>query len=159
MLVVAFVVRTIGLRDDGEANVTNRATAAETWFRRVLWVGILANLSMAIPTLLATERMMALSGLPPASPIMWPRFSGLTLILLSVFYMPAGVDPHRYRIVAWLAVASRLAGVIFFLGFQPAEYRMLGYFDLAIFVPELALLLRLGPADAPASGAASGVAR
>ena len=34
-------------------------------------------------------------------------------------------------------MASRLAGVIFFVGFQPAEYRMLGYFDLVFFVPEL----------------------
>ena len=137
----------------------NRATTAETWFRRVLWVGILANLLMAIPTLLATERMMALSGLPPASPIMWPRFAGLTLILLSVFYMPAGVDPNRYRSVAWLAVASRLAGVIFFLGFQSAEYHMLGYFDLAFFVPEVVLLLRLVSADASTLAHASRVVR
>ena len=157
MIFVVFVVKTTDLPSDPEVNVMNR-TAADTWFRRVLWVGILANLAMAVPTLLATERMIALSGLPPASPLLWPRFSGLTLILLSVFYMPAGVDPHRYRVVAWLAVASRLAGVVFFLGFQAAEYRVLGYFDLAFFVPELILLMRLASAGA-APGSAAGIAR
>ena len=45
-----------------------------------------------------------------------------------------------------LAVASRLAGVIFFVLFQSSEYHMLGYFDLVFFVPELILLLRMSPA-------------
>lgn len=118
-------------------------SSASRWFRRVLWVGILANLALAVPTLLDPERMMALSGFPAAAPILWPRFSALLLILLSLFYMPAGIDPNRYRVVAWLAVMSRLAGAIFFVFFQAAEYHVLGYFDLAFFVPELALLLVL----------------
>ena len=29
--------------------------------------------------------------------------------------MPAAIDSTRYRIVAWMAVGSRLAGVIFFV--------------------------------------------
>jgi hypothetical protein len=84
--------------------------------------------------------LMALTGFPPVSPVLWPRFAALLLILLSLFYMPAGIDVERYRAVAWLAVVARLAGVIFFLGFQPVEYRMLGLFDLIFLVPELVLL-------------------
>jgi hypothetical protein len=114
--------------------------SSERWFKRVLWLGIVANLAVAIPTLLAPERLMALSGFPPATPLLWPRFAALLLILLSLFYMPAGIDVDRYRPVAWLAVASRLAGVVFFLGFQPAEYRMLGLFDLVFLIPEGILL-------------------
>lgn len=124
--------------------------SAERWFRRVLWIGILANLGLAIPTLLFPAQMMAFSRLPIAEPVLWPRFAGLLLILLSAFYAPAGIDPNRYRAVAWLAVVSRLAGVIFFVGFQAAEYHMLGYFDLVFFVPELILLLRMSPAAAVA---------
>ena len=45
--------------------------------------------------------------------------------------------------VAWLAVLSRLAGVIFFVLFQSSEYHMLGYFDLVFFIPELTLLMAL----------------
>ena len=70
---------------------------------------------------------------------MWPRFAALLLILLSVFYMPAALDPTRYRTVAWLAVGSRLAGVLFFLdaaGRVPHARR----FDLVFFVPEAILL-------------------
>lgn len=121
----------------------SNATAAERWFRRVLWIGIAANLALAIPTLVAPERIMASASLPMASPLVWPRFAGLLLILLSAFYVPAAVDPNRYRVVAWLAVFARLAGVIFFVFTQPAEYRGLGYFDLVFFVPELVLLIRL----------------
>ena len=112
------------------------------WFGRVMWVGILANFALAIPTLLFPERMLEFTNLPLATPIMWVRFAALLLVLLSVFYMPAAVAPDRYRATAWMAVGSRLAGVLFFLT-QPREYLMFGLFDLAFFVPELILLWRL----------------
>ncbi len=126
--------------------------SARRWLSRVIWIGVFANLLLALPTLIAPARSISFSGLPAASPLLWPRFSALLLILLSAFYVPAAVDPDRYRVVAWMAVGARLAGAIFFIGFQPAEYRMLGYFDFAFFVPELILLLRLAPASsAPAA--------
>jgi hypothetical protein len=123
--------------------MTSSSTAGR-WFGRVMWLGIVSNLALAVPTLLMPERMIALTRLPPASPVLWVQFSGLLLILLSVFYMPAAIDFVRYRVVAWMAVGSRLAGVIFFVGFQSREYHVLGYFDLVFFVPELILLMRAG---------------
>jgi hypothetical protein len=72
--------------------------------------------------------------------VLWPRFAALLLVLLSILYMPAGIDPERYALTARSAVGARLAGVVFFLGFQSSEYYMLGYVDLVFFVPELALL-------------------
>src|SRR5436190_21436621 len=110
------------------------------WFQRVVWIGIASNLALAIPTLVSPGASMARAGLPIAMPLLWPQFSGLLLVLLSIMYLPAALDFERYRITAWLTVGSRLAGVIFFLGFQPREYHMLGYFDLVFFVPEAVLL-------------------
>jgi hypothetical protein len=124
---------------------------AQTWFRRVVWIGIVANLGLAVPTLLAPERMIEFVGLPAATPLLWPRFAALLLILLSLFYMPAAIDPLRYRLVAWLTLVSRLAGVVFFVGFQPPEYRMFGYFDLVFLVPQALLLFSF--ANARGSGA------
>jgi hypothetical protein len=117
--------------------------SAARWFTRTTWIGIVANLALAVPTLVAPEPMLAFSRLPDAAPVLWPRFSALLLVVLSAFYVPAALDPNRYRPVAWLAVAARLTGVVFFLFFQPAEYRMLGYFDLTFFVPEFVLLVAL----------------
>ena len=119
---------------------------AGRWFGRVVWIGILANVALAIPTLLFPARMLELSGFPPATPVLWPQFSGLLLILLSIFYIPAALDYRRYHITAWSTVASRLAGVIFFVGFQAPEYHMLGYFDLVFLIPE-AVLLTLASRD------------
>jgi hypothetical protein len=115
------------------------ATALQ-WFSRVTWIGIAANLALAMPTLAAPDVLLARSGLPAAVPLLWPGFAALLLILLSAFYVPAALDPARNRLVAWLAVFARLAGAVFFVGFQAAEYHPLGYFDLAFFVPEAALL-------------------
>jgi hypothetical protein len=131
-----------------------QTASALRWFQRVLWLGIAANVALAVPTLVATERLIAFAGLPPATPLVWPRFAAWLLLLLSVFYMPAGIDPIRYRATAWSAVGARLAGVVFFLGFQAAVYRPMGYFDLVFLVPEAILLARGLPprvASAPTS--------
>jgi len=113
-------------------------TSAGRWFSRVVWLGIAANLALALPTIAAPDQLIAMSGLPTVTPHLWVRFAGLLLILLSTFYAPAAIDPDRYRANAWLAVVSRLAGVVFFSG-EPV-YRLLGAFDLVFLVPEAALL-------------------
>jgi hypothetical protein len=117
---------------------------AARWFSRVVWIGVAANLALAVPTLIMPERMLRMTGLPITNPLLWTQFAGLLLILLSAFYVPAALDPQRYRLVAWLAVLSRLAGVVFFIFFQAREYHMLGYFDLVFFVPEVVLLTAAG---------------
>jgi hypothetical protein len=117
---------------------------AQMWFKRVMWLGIMANIALAVPTLLAPDRMIEFVGLPPATPLLWPRFAALLLILLSMFYTPAAIDPVRYRLVALFTLVSRLAGVVFFVGFQAAEYHMFGYFDLVFLVPQALLLFSFG---------------
>lgn len=111
---------------------------AGVWFGRVTCLGIAVNLALALPTVIAPARMLAVLGAPPATPLVWVRFSALLLILLSLFYVPAARDPYRYPAVAWLAVLARAAGVMFFV--PQAAYRMLGMLDLAFFAPELILL-------------------
>jgi hypothetical protein len=113
-------------------------TTAGRWFSRVVWVGIVANVVLAIPTLAAPDQVIAFSRLPTVTPVVWARFAALLLILLSAFYAPAAIDPDRYRANAWLAVISRLAGVVFFIG-DPI-YRILGLFDLVFLLPEALLL-------------------
>jgi hypothetical protein len=118
--------------------------AALRWFSRVVWLGIAANLALAVPTLLMPAQMLAFSRLPMAEPLLWTQFAALLLILLSAFYVPAALDPRRYVLVAWMSVLARLAGVVFFVLFQPSEYRLFGYFDLLFFMPEAALLAAAG---------------
>jgi hypothetical protein len=115
---------------------------AQMWFKRVMWLGIVANLGLALPTLLAPERMIEFVGLPMPAPLLWTRFAALLLIILSLFYIPAGIDPVRYRLVAYLTLVSRLFGFVFFVGFQAPEYHMFGYFDLVFLVPQAFLLWR-----------------
>lgn len=109
------------------------------WFGRIVWLGILANFALALPVLFMPEQMLALFSLPTASPIMWPSFAALLLILLSLFYVPAALKPLYYPVVSWLTVIARLAGVIFFCIFN-REYWTFGAFDLVFLVPEGILL-------------------
>jgi hypothetical protein len=127
---------------------------AATWFGRVVWLGILANLALAIPTLIIPDRMLVLTGLPAVTPLLWTRFSAWLLILLSLLYIPGANDPYRYVATARLSVVSRLAGVLFFAT-QAAEYWMLGAFDFVFLVPE-AILLTMALRHAPATDARFG---
>jgi hypothetical protein len=125
------------------------------WFGRVVWLGILANFAIALPTVFLPDEMLAMSSLPSASPSMWPSFAALLLILLSLFYIPA-TKPLQYRPVAWLSVLARLAGVIFFTVFH-RDYLMFGLFDLVFFVPEIILLtLAIREAEKTIRGGAKG---
>ncbi len=126
------------------------------WFSRIVWIGILANFALAIPTLLLPEQMLAMFSLPAASPIMWPSFAALLLILLSLFYIPAALRPLYYPPVSWLTVLARLAGVIFFLIFN-RDYLMFGLFDLIFLVPEgILLTLAVRQAQIVPQGAVAG---
>jgi len=40
------------------------------WFGRIVWLGILMNFALALPTLFAPDQMLAMYSLPSASPTM-----------------------------------------------------------------------------------------
>lgn len=109
------------------------------WYSRVTWTGIVANLGLSIPALVAPNRVLGWLGYPPASPAMWPSAAGNLLILLSLFYIAPAIDPARHEGSAWLSVAARLAGVIFFCGFH-RDYLLFGLFDLTFLLPQTLLL-------------------
>lgn len=99
-------------------NVAARHSLSRWKFRHslVVWIGIILNLLLAVPLLLAPHWVLGVFDVPVGSSTIWPRFSGGLLILLSVFYVPMTFDLDRYRIFAWLAVfPSRTFGVVFFL--------------------------------------------
>jgi hypothetical protein len=117
-----------------------------TWFRRVMWVGIVANIGVASFSIAATPRVLDWLQLPPAQPLVWPRFAAFLLILLSIFYVPSALDPVRNRFAAIFAVICRFGGVVFFL-IIGGGYIVFGLFDFVFGLPQ-AILLLLGLRDA-----------
>lgn len=116
------------------------------WFGRVVWLGILANLFLALPGLVYPERVLAYFGLEPAVPILWPRFASLLLLLLSLFYIPAASRPEKYRGSAWLTVLARWAGAGFFFTQSPI-YWPFALFDLSFGVVQGILLFLSGRSE------------
>ena len=98
--------------------MTHPARSLALWKSRhgvVAAMGIGYNLLLAVPLLIAPEFILSVFGIP-AYELMWPRFAGGLLIILSCFYAPMVVDLDRFRILAWLQIfPSRLFGVLFFL--------------------------------------------
>jgi hypothetical protein len=124
------------------------------WFRRVMWLGIIANVALALLSIFRTELVLELIGLPPASPLVWPRFASFLLILLSGFYLPAAIDPKGNLFAAVFAVVCRFGGVAFF-SIIGGRYILFGLFDLTFGLPE-AILLALARASSRKSPNAGG---
>ena len=121
------------------------------WFRRIVFLGILVNLFFALPGTFIPNPVLELVGIEPARDPVWPAFSSSLLILLSLFYIPAALDPLRNRAAAILTVFARVSGAVFFLLLWPhgAEgVRTFGYLDLVFAIVQgtlLFLAFRAGP--------------
>jgi hypothetical protein len=113
---------------------------ATLWFRRLMWLGIGANLVVAAASLAVPERVLGFLGLEPAQPLVWPRFAAFLLVLLSGFYLPSAIDPLRNTYAAVAAVVARFGGVAFF-SLVGGRYVVFGLFDLVFGLPQAVLLL------------------
>jgi hypothetical protein len=111
------------------------------WFGRAMWLGIVADWVLAVPTIFAPEAVLRTLGLRPTGDPVWTAFAALLVFLLSLFYIPAAVNPYRYRFNAWMAVFSRPPGVLFFLFLNAGYYPTFGLVDGSLFIIQFPLLL------------------
>ena len=112
-------------------------------------LGIILNLSFAVPLLVWPEFILTLFKIPVGNTVIWTRFAGGLLILLSVFYTPMIYDLDRFRILAWFQVfPSRAFGALFFLGAvvifgAPAGFLMATVIDGSISILSLYCLIKI----------------
>ena len=122
------------------------------WFGRIVWIGILLNLTIAIPAILSPRLLNITLGLTGEVSDVWLRNVGMLLISMCIFYACAARNPLRYPAYTWLVAISRLIAALFWLYMirvagYPAQMRQFLYADLAFGVV-LGLLLHLGmPAE------------
>ena len=65
------------------------------YFRTVVLLGVTMNLVVGIPALFVPGTILSWIGLPPEVTEFWVRLACWLLILLSLTYIPAAIDPHR----------------------------------------------------------------
>ena len=111
-----------------------------------MWLGIAVNVVVAVPALFSPNTILGLLKIEAAATPIWVSFAANLLILLSLFYVPAAIDPVSYRVNAALAVFARWAGVVFFPRCFPvwtiAHVSILGLIDLVFGLPLTILLFR-----------------
>lgn len=118
----------------------------EVWFGRIVMTGVVINLIVATPILIAPAWALSLISAPHPEPIIYARLVGLLIILLSLFYLPAALDPGRYRMVAWIAVLARMAAAVFFvaaaLALDARGLYLPALLDFSFFLAQGVLLVR-----------------
>jgi len=114
---------------------TGAGAKALTWFQRLVWIGILANVILTLTAIFCTEWVIALLKLDPAFPLVWPRFGAFGILLLTGFYVVAAVDPCRSCWAALFTVLCRFGG-FFFFAIVGGRYIAFGLFDLFFGAPQ-----------------------
>lgn len=111
------------------------------WFSRIVWLGIIQDWVIGLPAIFAPTWILGLLGQRPTQDPVWTSFAGLLVFLLSLFYIPAAIDPYRYSVNAWLAAFARPPGVIFFFLIYPGYYPTFGIIDSVLSVLQFSLLI------------------
>jgi hypothetical protein len=118
---------------------TVSGNAAARWFSALMWIGIVANIIVAVTSIVWTEAVLDFFNLDMAQSRIWPRFAAFLLILLTIFYVPAALDPIVHRYAAVVSVICRFAGVAFF-SIVGGRYIVFGLYDLIFALPQAILL-------------------
>ena len=72
-----------------------------------MWTGIAVNVTVAVPALFSPTTILELLRIEATATPIWVRFTANLLILLSLFYIPAAIDPVSHKYTAGLAVLAR----------------------------------------------------
>jgi putative effector of murein hydrolase LrgA (UPF0299 family) len=81
------------------------------FFGIAVLIGVVVNLGAAIPGIIIPGMVLGLLGLEAEVTEFWARFAAWLLILLSLMYIPAGLQTFRSPAHSWLTVACRWGGV------------------------------------------------
>ena len=84
------------------------------WFCALVWLGVAVNFVLAGPVVILPGVVLPWLGLESV-PDFWAALSAFLVILISLFYVPAALDPDRYRACAWLAVFARTGSALFLM--------------------------------------------
>jgi hypothetical protein len=118
-------------------------------FKIVVLLGVIANWAFGIWALfLNPHTLLATFGLGDIGNTTWLYNYSILLMILSLFYIPAAIDPFRYRANAWLLILGRLVPTSTFvlgvaMGFMPVGFLRLALGDGTFGLIELFLLTRL----------------
>ena len=111
------------------------------WFQVVMWLGILQDFVLALPTIFWPAAMLTALGQTVPLDTTWVSFAATVLVVLGAMYIPAAWNPYRYPWTAWLAVLARPPGVIFFFLLYAGTYPVFGWVDLVLTSVQFPLLL------------------
>jgi mono/diheme cytochrome c family protein len=85
------------------------------WFSRVVWLGIACNALFIAQELFMPDSVNSGVGLPVGLPTVWNQAHAMMVLALSIFYMPAALDPLRNPDYSWLLVLSRFLAAVFWV--------------------------------------------
>ena len=116
------------------------ATDLYAGFKRVLTAAIVLNVLVGLSLLAVPAWVVDLVALPPALSLVWVRYVGLFLLILTGTYVGLRLHPEANRFMANYAIALRFVFVVFFV-FAGGGFLWFALYD-AVFGVLLAVTYR-----------------
>ena len=107
--------------------MTSKPNPAAWWFSFVVWLGIAGNALFVAQELFMPDSVNFGLGLPVGLPTVWNQAHAMMVLSLSIFYMPAALDPLRDPDYSWLLVLSRFLAAIFWVFIWRSNPAFLSY--------------------------------
>jgi len=86
-----------------------------TWFSRIGLLGIIINLGFVIPAFLMPGMLQSFMGLPFDASHEWMQNAAMLVGSVSIFYIPALLNPRKHPVYASLVCLSRIIAAIFWI--------------------------------------------
>ena len=116
-------------------------------FRAVTWVGIAANFVLGGLGLVDPGLLLGILGIDRPYPLDWQRAVFFLLVIVTLLYVPAAVDPVRNHLTARLAIVARICGTTFF-ALLGGKFLLFSVYDAFFCVLQIACFLpAFGGAD------------
>ena len=122
------------------------------WFKRVVWLGVILNMFFALPALFTPNFVLSSLGLTGEYSTVWLQNAGMLVFSVSLFYIPAAIEPVRFATYAWILVFARFIAGAFWIyivatSTQASAFRSMLLTDVPLGII-LAILLHSGlPAE------------
>jgi len=84
-------------------------------FRTILLISVLANVAVALAMMIKPGWVAELINLTAPQPIIWMRYGGLMILILTGTYLPSLIAPQTYTFMGFYTGILRLILVVFFL--------------------------------------------
>ena len=88
-------------------------TKSQIWYARSIYLGVVVNLSFAVPALFMPDTLLAVLQFESISNPLWLQNVGMLLVAIVLMLLPFAINPEAMARIAYLPALTRIWATLF----------------------------------------------